>query len=1126
MSTEPPQSVYQWLLGLGLEQYTESFERHAIELDLLPALGDAELDLLGVRVLGHRLKLLRAIAAIAATPAQPLQTHRATPAVAVAPVAHGIGPERRQLTVMFCDLVGSTALSHELDPEDLRALMQRYQHICGAAVERHAGHVAQYLGDGLMVYFGWPRAFEDAAQRALLTALEIVDAVKAVAAARPLRVRIGIATGAVVVGETGGGDASLPKTAIGATPNVAARVQALAEPDQILIAATTRRLVADAFECEDRGEHTLKGIAQPIGVWRVLGGGRADGRFAAAHGARLTPLVNRDEETALLLERWARALAGHGQAVLLVGEPGIGKSRIAAELRAQVGDGSTVLSMQCSELHSNSAFYPAITSIQRAAGFERGDTPAQKLDKLEAFLHSLDAPLARVAPPLAAMLSLPLERYPPMLSSAQKQRRDIVDALVSVVLEAGRKTAVLVIVEDLHWMDPTTMEMLDALVAAVAAVPALLLMTSRGNLQSRWQSHAHLVCLPLTGLNRSHSLRLAVAVAVKYGLPQHLLERIVERTDGVPLFLEEVTRTLLESNALPGGALGELPRATLDAIEIPATLKDSLAARLDQLGPAKRCAQYGAVYGRQFRHDALAAISGLPEELLVAHMGQLVVSGLVARSGEAPGLVYTFHHALFQDAAYETLLKSERRALHARAGDVLCELFPELADTEPEVLARHHSAGDNPAKAVPLWLKAGQRAWQRSAAQEAIAHLSAGLEGVDKLEPGALRDSLELRLQTALGVVYFAAVSYAAPQAHAAFERATVLCERVPEVALKVPVLYGVGAFQTMKGDIRSGHQAFVKLLAVAEAAAQPRLRLYSHSVLTWSNYNSGRFAPGLAAADEAAALYDSGALAGPRLSAADPKIISECFRAGALWSLGRVDQARRASDGVLAHARALFDPYSLAYTLNYAAVLVPDLCGEYDLVLERTEEGIALAHELGYPFLEAFGRLWRAWAQGQTGDPQAALPDLNEAMARYESLGVRYHWPQLLARRARLQLRSGQTSAAQLEIAQALAQLAASGEQSLAADIYIAEGNVQRAAGGEQVALAEAAYGLALDVAREQGALSWELRAATELAQLWAQTGKPRAARELLAPVLGVFTEGQTTVDHRQARALLATLH
>ena len=1121
MSDEPPQGVNQWLEGLGLAQYAETFARHAIDSEVLPELGERELDQLGVQLLGHRLKLLRAVAALGGGRASSVALPRAP-----ARQEPGAGPERRQLTVMFCDLVGSTALSQELDPEDLRALMQRYQRICGAAVERHGGHVAQYLGDGLMVYFGWPRAHEDAAHRALQAALEIVDTVKAISAERPLRVRIGIATGAVVVGETGDGDASLPKTAIGETPNVAARVQALAEPDQILVAATTRRLVADAFECQDLGQHVLKGIAQPLGVWRVLGEGRADGRFAAAHGARLTPLVNRDAEISLLLNRWSRAMLGQGQAVLLVGEPGIGKSRITAELCAQVGDGVTLLRMQCSELHSNSAFYPAIAAMQRAAGFERRDTPQQKLDKLEAQLQRFGVPLERVAPPLAAMLSLPLDRYPPLLSSAQKQRRDIVEALVGVVLAAARKTPVLLMFEDLHWMDPTTMEVVDAIVAAIAQAPALLVMTSRTPIESRWQAHTHWVAQPLTGLNRSHSLRLAVAVAVKYGLPQHLLQRIVERTDGVPLFLEELTRTLLESDSLRLGAAGALPQAALDAIEIPATLKDSLAARLDQLGPAKRCAQYGAVFGRQFRHDALAALSGLPEAALSAHMEQLVAAGLVSRSGEALGLTYTFHHALFQDAAYDTLLRSERRALHARVGDVLGELFPELADTEPEVLARHHTAGESPAKAVPLWLKAGQRAWQRSAAQEAIAHLSAGLALVAKLDPGVERDSLELRLQSALGVVYFAAVSYASPQAHAAFDRAAVLCERVPEVALKVPVLYGLGAFQTMKGDIRAGHEAFVKLAAVAEAAAQPRLRLYSHSVLTWSNYNTGRFAPGLAAADETAALYAAGALTGPRLSAADPKIISECFRAAGLWALGRVDQARQASEALLAHARALADPYSLAYTLNYAAVLVPEMCGEHQLVLKRTEEGIALAHELGYPFLESQGRLHRAWAQGQAGDPQAALQALNEAMARCESLGVRYNWPQLLARRARLQLRTGQTSAAQLEIAEALAQLETSGEFSLATDIYLAEGDVQHAAGGEQDALADAAYQLALDVAREQGAASWELRAATELAQLWAQSGQRQQARQLLGPVLSGMTEGHTTSDHQRATRLLATLN
>ena len=1119
MSDDAPQSVRHWLAGLGLEQYAENFESHAIDLDVLPALTDAELDQLGVRLLGHRLKLARAIAALR-SPA----TAGAAPPVAQ-PAVPGTGLERRQLTVMFCDLVGSTALSQELDPEDLRLLMQRYQRICGTAVERHAGLVAQYLGDGIMVYFGWPRAHEDDAARALQTALDIVDAVKAISAARPLRVRIGIATGPVVVGETGGGDATLPKTAIGETPNVAARVQALAEPDQILVAATTRRLVADAFECEDRGDHVLKGISQPLRIWRVLGVGRADGRFAAAHGARLTPLVNRDVEISMLLNRWARARQGDGQAVLLVGEPGIGKSRVTAELCAHAGDGSVLIRAQCSDLHRNSAFYPVIAYLQRSAGLERNDTPAVKLDKIEALINRNGAPLGEIAPFLAALLSLPLDRYPALQTSPQKQKRDIIDALVALTIVSSRQSPVLLVFEDLHWMDPTTLEVLDALMTAIASAKVLLVMTTRHGLGDRWHQHAHLSTQLLTGLNRGHSLKLAVAVAIKHGLPQQVLARIVDRTDGVPLFLEEVTRTLLESGALLVGSHATLPQAKLDAIEIPATLKDSLTARLDQLGPAKRCAQFGAVLGRQFRHDAVLALSGLPELQFREHMAQLAGAGLVTVTGETTGAVYTFHHALVQDAAYETLLKSDRRALHARAGETLSELLPELAEAEPEVLARHYTAGEMHDKAVPLWLKAGQRAWLRSAAQEAIAHLSAGLALIHHLPEGPARDTMELRLQAALGVVYFAAVSYAAPQARDAFERATVLCEHVPDAALKVPVLYGVGAFQTMKGDIRSGHEAFGKLLVEAEAAAQPRLRLYTHAVLTWSHFNCGDFATSVRAADETARLYAAGAVAGPRLGAADPKIISECFRAASLWSLGHVDQARAASDGVLAHARALADPYSLAYALNYAALVVPELCGEHALVLERAEEGIHLAHELGYPFLEAFGRLWRAWVRGQSGDPEQALADLNEGVARFEALGVGYHHAQLLARRARLLVRCGQTGAAQLEVAAALAQIESSGEHSIEADVYLAEAEVLRSAGGEQRRLAETAYRLAIDVARRQGARSWELRAATELARLWAADGQRADALELLAPVHGAFTEGRDTVDHRQAAALLATL-
>lgn len=1143
-----PADLRSWLGGLGLAQYAEAFEEQAIDLELLPELSDAQLEQIGVKALGHRIKLQRAAAALRApgsptglataaaagggAPAAPSSSASASasqpgPATPVSPAPAAPAPEalaeRRQITVMFCDLVGSTALSRRLDPEDLRTLMQRYQRTCAEIVQLNQGHVAQYLGDGLMVYFGWPRAHEDDAQRAVQSALAIVEAIKGIDAAEPLHVRIGIASGAVVVGHSADADVHAPRTAVGETPNLAARVQALAEPDQVLIAAGTRRLVAQAFECQDLGEHALKGIDAPVRVWRVLGEGQAEGRFAASQGGRLTPLVNRDLEISLLLDRWARAQAGQGQAVLLAGEPGIGKSRVLAELTTRVPADSLLLRLQCSELHGHSAFYPFTAQLVRAAGIRRDDAPDAKLDKLEALLASLGTSVARHAPYYAALMSWPLARYTAFRTSAgtsaAKLKQETIEVLVHTVLDAARRRPVLLLAEDLHWMDPSSLEVIDALVAATRRAPVLLVMTSRHAHAGRWAGQPHVTSLTLVGLDRGHSLQLAGAVAALHGLAQRVLERIVERTDGVPLFVEELTRTLAE-----GGGLA-LDRDA-DALAIPATLKDSLTARLDQLGRAKRAAQFGSVLGRSFRHDVLVALSGAAEEVLQGQIDQVVASGLASRSGSGPEAVYTFHHALIQDAAYDSLLRSERRALHARAGEILQARLPELAEHEPELLARHFTAGEAWDAAAPLWLKAGQRAWARSAAQEAIAHLGAGLAIVEKMADPHARRMTELRLQSALGVVYFAAVSYAAPQAEAAFQRALALCESIDDVTAKVPVLYGMGAFQTMKGDARAGHQAFERLRAESDAAGEPRLQLYAQSVLAWSHYNLGEHDRGIAAAERALRLYETGALAGPRLSAADPKIISECFRAAALWALGHVDRARAVSEGVLAHARALGEPYSLAYTLNFAALLVPDLCGERERVIERADEGIRLAAELGYPFLEVFGILWRSWNEGLAGDAEAAaaaLATFDAAMARLATMGVRYHHGQLLARRARLLLATGQESAAQLAMAEALAHTEASGIRSIAPDVILAEGEVLLAHGGEQRALARAAFQTALDLARSQGARSWQLRAASALARLAAEDEGPAAARALLAPVLAGFSEGHDTADLREASTLLA---
>jgi class 3 adenylate cyclase/predicted ATPase len=1116
MSAVPPATLLALLEELGLAQYAANFEQHAVDLELLPALSEAQLEQLGVKAVGHRVRLLRAAAAWAAPRAVAAAPPAAAPAAASAPPAPGAA-ERRQITVMFCDLVGSTALSQRLDPEDLRNLMQRYQRACGEVVSRHQGTVAQYLGDGLMVYFGWPRANEDDAQRAVLTALQVVDAVKAIDAAEPPRVRIGIATGPVVVGQGAeDGDASQPRMAVGETPNLAARVQAAAEPDQVLVAASTRRLLGDSFEFEDLGEHGLKGISAPVRLWRVLGESRAEGRFAAAHGAGLTTLVNRELEIALLLDRWARAQEGQGQAVLLAGEPGIGKSRVLAELCARVPAESLVVRLQSSELHVNSAFHPLSAQLVRAAGIERGDTPEARLDKLEALLERLGTSPQRHARYFAALLSLPPARYPALQSSPAKIRLETIDAFVQTVLDAARRRPVLVLAEDLHWMDPSSMEVLDALIGALRRARVLLVMSSRTPLGARWAAQPHVTALTMVGLSRSHSLQLAGSVAGAQGLGAHIVQRIVEHTDGVPLFLEELTRTLAE---------GATSRATehADAIEIPSTLKDSLTARLDRLGSAKRVAQLGALLGRQFRHGVLQALHGADDDALAEQLEQIVAIGLLSRSGAAPDVVYTFHHALMQDTAYESMLKSERRRLHARAGDILREQFSDLAEHEPELLARHYAAGEAWDQAVPLWLKAGQRAWSRSAVKEAIAHLEAGLAAVDRVSSAAARDVLELGLQSTLGVVYFAAVSYAAPQAQAAFARASALCERIADAAMKVPVLYGMGAFQTMRGDARAGHRAFEQLRTEADACGQPRLQLHAHAVLAWSHYNLAEFEQSVAAAERVRKLGDSGAVVAPRLGAADPRIISECFRAVSLWALGHVDQARSASDGVLSLARTLSDPYSLAYTLNFAALLVPDYCGEHALLIERADEGIRLATELGYPFLEMSGLLWRSWTLAQAGDAAAALATFDGAMRRVDVVGVGYNRAQQLARRARLLLRSGDLGAAQLAVAQALGQAESSGNLYLMCDVHLAEGEVLLAQGGECRALAQAAFHMALDAARGQGARSWQLRAAMALARLVAEGEGPAAARALLEPLRATFTEGRDTADLKQAAALLA---
>jgi predicted ATPase/class 3 adenylate cyclase len=630
---------------------------------------------------------------------------------------------------MFCDLVGSTALSEKLDPEELRSLLHAYRTLCGDVIARYDGFVARYVGDGILIYFGWPTAHEEDAERAVRAALEIVHTVKRASSTEDLSVRIGIATGPVVVGEAAGtGDQS--KLAVGSTPNLAARLQGLATAGQIVIAASTRRLAGNAFELTDLGEQDLKGIAEPVHAWRVERALVTASRFDAARGGALTPLVGRNEELDLLLRRWSQARDGEGQVVLLSGEPGIGKSRILSALRQRLeAQAVQALRFQCSPYYVNSAFWPIIDNFERALKLARDETADSKLDKLEALVVTqYGRPLAHVRF-VAAILSIPCEeRYGALPMTPQKHQDETLRTLVDVTEAAARRRPSVLLFEDAHWADPTTLEVLDLLIDRVRTVPLLIVLTHRPEFRSRWSGQGHVGALNLSKLTRAQSAAMVSAITGGKTLPGTLLEQVLTRTDGVPLFVEELTKSILESGDLKEAGDHYEYRSSARTVTIPATLRDSLMARLDRFVPVKEIAQIGAAIGREFSYELIAAVAPMPQAQLDASLVQLCESGLAFRRGTPPDAIYTFKHALVQDAAYDSLLKSRRQELHAKIARVIEARFPNVKTTEPELLAHHLTAAGLAEAAIPLWQAGGELALKRMALTEAIAHLNQGLE--------------------------------------------------------------------------------------------------------------------------------------------------------------------------------------------------------------------------------------------------------------------------------------------------------------------------------------------------------------------------------------------------------------
>jgi class 3 adenylate cyclase/predicted ATPase len=1114
-------SIRAWLQALGLDEYVELFERERIDLATVRHLSDADLRELGLP-LGPRVKLRIAVETLA--PAAVAER-------VIEPPSPGPRAERRRLTVMFCDLVGSTALAERLDPEELRELMRVFQGACRETVARFDGHVAQYLGDGLMVYFGWPSAHEDDVERAVRAGLAIVLAIKGVAAPAPLRVRIGIATGPVVVGETGAGDASVPKMAVGETPNLAARVQGLAGPDELVIAAATRRLLGTGFDLEDLGEHALKGIVEPVRAFRVLAARPVVDRFEATHGTRLTPLVGRESELALLLDRWRHATEGQGQAVVLRGEPGMGKSRIVRAFRERIAaEAPTWVQYQCSPFFTNTAFYPVMEEIKRAAGFGDDDSAEVRLDKLESSLDRSGGSVADAPPLLAALLSVPSEgRYPRLDLSPLRQKERTIEVIAQGLGRLAAGAPLLAVFEDVHWIDPSTLELVTHLVARIAEWRVLLLVTHRPEFEPPWGARrAHVTLHSLNRLSRSQSALMAGRVA-QTTLSEALIAQIVDKTDGVPLFVEELTKAVLESSMRDAAHAGSTSRSSDTApappLTIPTTLHDSLMARLDRLASAKEVAQLGATLGREFDYELIEAVSPLDAVSLGLALAKLVDAELLYQRGEPPRARYVFKHALIQDAAYQSLLKSTRQRYHEQIARAMEERLPETIETQPELLAHHYSEAGRAEQALPYWQAAGKRAVQRSANVEAISHLTRGLELLKTLPDSLEHARRELALLIALGVPLRAIKGFAAPEVGQAYARAHELCQREGETSQLVPVLRGLWEFHELRAEYGAARELGEQLLALAGRMQDPGALLVAHDVLGDTLFWLGEFAAARSHLEQGAALYDvQQRQSHIFLYGYDSGVACLGFGAWALWFLGYPDQALRTAHEALGVARELVHPFSLAFGLQFAAQL-HHYRREYALARDLATEVIAISSEHGFPLWSGMGTIVRGWALAKEGRGPEGLAQVREGIVEWQRTGFELEWPHFLAMLAEAHETVDQPGDGLKLLAEARAAASKTGEGFWDAEMYRLYGELSLQVAGMGTGRAEESFLKAIDIARRQQAKSLELRAVMSLGRLWKRQGKPREARQMLSAIYAWFTEGHDTPDLREAKALLAEL-
>jgi len=1114
-----PKAVSEWLVQHGLGQYVSIFAENDIDPNLLTQLTNADLKELGISSLGHRKTILSAIKTLNQNESEPTTT-----------VASKSEPERRQLTVMFCDLVGSTALSEQMDPEDLRSVIGTFQEACASVIAIYDGYIARYMGDGLLVYFGYPQAHEGDPERAVRAGLGIINAVGNL---RPdgnvgLKVRVGIATGLVVAGDIIGEGASEERAVLGETPNLAARLQGLAEPNSVVIGDSTWQLVEGLFFCDALGPQSVKGISDAVEAYRIRTVTGASSRFEVSAKRGLTPLVGREEEIGLLLKRWGQAKESEDQVVLLSSEAGIGKSRIVRAFREHLeGRKHNRVLYYGSPYHSNSMFYPVIDQIGRGLRFENNDDPQQKLDKLETVLKNLDLSVSENASLLAALLSIPTgDRYSPLTVSPDELKKQIMMAIVHIIVAMAVQQPVLVVVEDAQWVDASTLELVGILIEHLRANRVLLLITFRPEFQPPWHGHTNITVLALNHLSHRETREMVKNMSGCKGLPLPLLDEIVERTDGVPIFIEELTKTVLESAQLEILEGNYVLTGPLQSHAIPASLQDSLMARLDRLASGRDVAQLASTIGRSFDYELLASVSPLDEDTLKQALSCLVEAELIYCRGFAPQATYEFKHALVRDTAYQSLLNSTRHQYHQLIGRSLEENFPTKAASEPELLAWHYTEAGLVEDAMNYWLKAGQRAAAQCANSEAVGHLTKGLEMLAEAEDSPERRRRELALLVAIGVPLRLTTGVSSEQVEQTYTRARVLCEEVGGPAELYAVLWGLWAFYRGRSNFSQTRCLAEEILDLAHGENNPGLLLQAHHAQWTTLLYLGDWSNGLEHAERGIGLYnkDEHHAMSAVYGGHDPGVCALGLGAMFLWLLGRPEEALEKSRKAVALGRSLPHAGSRIHAQEFASVL-RHFRREPNEVLRYCEEARKTAEEVGIARHLAAANLFQAWALAALRSTEKMFPVVKDALSQLRTTGFALPAPYFLAVAADVcKIEECPDEGLDL-VEEGLDFIEKTGIEFWEPELHRLRGDFLLAS-GQQNEEAEASYYRAIEVGQHQGAQLLELRAATSLVRLWFEQGKRDEAQNLLQPVYARFTEGFDTTDLQEAKALLDELN